>query len=118
MRLTSRSSRASFISLAGAFDMEYLVDNPACSQGFFLLINVAVGAVYARCIYRHIIRKVAVIDFDVHHVSGTEAIVRRLQWRQRRGQVSSEVVNGVTARIVTEAPLTCKPWLDPETDAE
>ena len=38
------------------------------SHGFCLLNNVAIGAAYARSMYRNEgIRKVAIIDFDVHH---------------------------------------------------
>jgi acetoin utilization deacetylase AcuC-like enzyme/ankyrin repeat protein len=49
------------------------------SHGFCLLNNVAIGAAYARCMYRNEgIRKVAIIDFDVHHGNGTEEIIRNL----------------------------------------
>jgi acetoin utilization deacetylase AcuC-like enzyme len=49
------------------------------SHGFCLLNNVAIGAAYARSMYRHDgIRKVAIIDFDVHHGNGTEEIIRQL----------------------------------------
>ena len=37
------------------------------SHGFCLLNNVALGAAYARCVHRHSLRRVAIIDFDVHH---------------------------------------------------
>ncbi|CAJ1452272.1 unnamed protein product, partial [Effrenium voratum] len=59
---------------AGAVDKQDLLDDPEGSQGFCLLNNVAIGAAYARCVYRHVIHKVAIIDFDVHHGNGTEAI--------------------------------------------
>ena len=49
------------------------------SAGFCLINNVAVGAAYARCIWRQRgIKKVAIIDFDVHHGNGTEDIVRNV----------------------------------------
>ena len=44
----------------------------ARSMGFCLFNNVAVGAHYARA--RHGIKRVAVIDFDVHHGNGTQDI--------------------------------------------
>ena len=48
--------------------------------GFCLFNNVAVAAAYARHVYRHQgIQKVAILDFDVHHGNGTEALVRNLE---------------------------------------
>ena len=40
-------------------------------MGFCLFNNVAVGALHAR--KKHGLRRVAVIDFDVHHGNGTQA---------------------------------------------
>ncbi|CAM9429001.1 unnamed protein product, partial [Chrysoparadoxa australica] len=49
------------------------------SHGFCLLNNVAIGAAYARNVYRkHGIQKVAIVDFDVHHGNGTEDIIKCL----------------------------------------
>ncbi|QDZ21400.1 putative histone deacetylase [Chloropicon primus] len=45
------------------------------SHGFCLLNNLAVAAAYAMNIYRKKIKKVALVDFDVHHGNGTEACV-------------------------------------------
>ena len=45
---------------------------PDRAMGFCLFNNVAVGAAHARAI--HGIDRVAVIDFDVHHGNGTEAM--------------------------------------------
>ncbi|KAL7466173.1 hypothetical protein ACHAXS_006463, partial [Conticribra weissflogii] len=54
-------------------------NDPDGSHGFCLLNNVAIGAAYARSMYRNDgIKKVAIIDFDVHHGNGTEEIVRHL----------------------------------------
>lgn len=98
---------------------EDLEDDPEGSQGFCLLNNVAVGAAYARCVYRHIIRRVAIVDFDVHHGNGTEAIVRRVKWKQHSSPITREfLVRGVRGKIVAETPASCRPWLDPESDAE
>jgi len=44
----------------------------ARAMGFCLFNNVAVGAAHARAV--HGIRRVAVIDFDVHHGNGTQDI--------------------------------------------
>ena len=60
---------------AGAVDTQDLADEPEGSQGFCLLNNVAIGAAYAKCVHRKNFKKVAIIDFDVHHGNGTEAIV-------------------------------------------
>jgi len=44
------------------------------SHGFCLLNNVAIGASYAMSTYRHAgLRRVCILDFDVHHGNGTEA---------------------------------------------
>ncbi len=45
---------------------------PAMPMGFCLFNNVAVGALYARA--HHGLQKAAVIDFDVHHGNGTQAM--------------------------------------------
>lgn len=61
-----------------------------CSCGFCLLNNVAIGAAYARAQYGRtnrfevdretaVLRRVAILDFDVHHGNGTEQIVREMQ---------------------------------------
>jgi len=44
------------------------------SHGFCLLNNVAIGAAYALSTWRHSgVKRVCIIDFDVHHGNGTEA---------------------------------------------
>lgn len=77
------------------------------SHGFCLLNNVAIGAAYARNIYRHAgIKKIAIIDFDVHHGNGTEEIIRQLV--------------PIVERAVVQAPFAMgelsshryRPWLD------
>lgn len=47
---------------------------PATAAGFCIFNNVAVGVAHA--IRRHGIERAAIIDFDVHHGDGTEAIFR------------------------------------------
>lgn len=46
---------------------------PATPGGFCLFNNVAVAARHAQA--RHGIRRVAILDFDVHHGQGTQAVV-------------------------------------------
>jgi acetoin utilization deacetylase AcuC-like enzyme len=45
---------------------------PGRAMGFCLFNNVAVGALHARA--AHGLKKIAVIDFDVHHGNGTQAM--------------------------------------------
>jgi acetoin utilization deacetylase AcuC-like enzyme len=44
---------------------------PAKAMGFCLFNNVAIGALHARA--KHGAKRVAVVDFDVHHGNGTQA---------------------------------------------
>ena len=61
-----------------------------CSCGFCLLNTAAVAAGYARYAYGRDdsrgapVRRVAIVDFDVHHGNGTEACVRNLAPRRAR----------------------------------
>jgi acetoin utilization deacetylase AcuC-like enzyme len=48
---------------------------PETAMGFCLFNNVAVGALYAR--EKHGLKKAAVIDFDVHHGNGTQAMFEK-----------------------------------------
>lgn len=45
---------------------------PATAMGFCLFNNVAIGAEQARVV--HSLKRVAVVDFDVHHGNGTQAM--------------------------------------------
>lgn len=45
------------------------------AMGFCLFNNVAIAAEYAR--HQHKIKRVAIIDFDVHHGNGTQAIFKQ-----------------------------------------
>eukprot|EP00439_Symbiodinium_sp_Y106_P041555 s3842_g5.t1 len=88
--------------------------------GFCLLNNVAIGAAYARCVYRHLIHKVAIIDFDVHHGNGTEAIVKNMRPRPNVPPEKSAAYfhAGHLMRISHTPAPSCKPWLDPDADVE
>lgn len=80
------------------------------SHGFCLLNNVSIGAAYALNVHREKIKRVAIIDFDVHHGNGTEETIRYL-----RPQVEkTEVLN--TSCFGTFHQPVYKPWLD-ENDA-
>jgi len=104
---------------AGAVDPNDVTkDEPLGSQGFCLLNNVAIGAAYARCLYRNRCKKVAIIDFDVHHGNGTEAICRNVTGR--KGPITEELFMNTGARstIRTEGPPLAKPWLDTVSDKD
>ena len=80
------------------------------SHGFCLLNNVAIGAAYARSMYRNEgIRKVAIVDFDVHHGNGTEEIVRQLVPTTEKASIRTPFAYGEINSI------SYRPWLD-ETD--
>jgi acetoin utilization deacetylase AcuC-like enzyme len=80
------------------------------SHGFCFLNNVAIGAAYARSMYRNEgIRKIAIIDFDVHHGNGTEEIIRQLVPSVEKSVIRTPFAVGELA-----APRF-RPWLD-ETD--
>jgi acetoin utilization deacetylase AcuC-like enzyme/ankyrin repeat protein len=49
------------------------------SHGFCFLNNISIGAAYAMNKYRETIKKIAIVDFDVHHGNGTEETVRWLK---------------------------------------
>ena len=51
-------------------------DGMDCSQGFCLLNNAAIAARHALLSFPARLRKVAIIDIDLHHGNGTEEIVR------------------------------------------
>jgi acetoin utilization deacetylase AcuC-like enzyme/ankyrin repeat protein len=80
------------------------------SHGFCLLNNVAIGAAYARSMYRNDgIRKIAIIDFDVHHGNGTEEVIRQLV-----PNVETTIIRTPFSEGTLNQPRY-RPWLD-ETD--
>lgn len=77
------------------------------SHGFCLLNNVAIGAAYARSMYRNDgIKKIAIVDFDVHHGNGTEEIIRQLSPNIEKANIRMSFASGTF-----ETPKY-KPWLD------
>jgi len=77
------------------------------SHGFCFLNNVAIGAAYARSMYRNEgIRKIAIVDFDVHHGNGTEEIIRQLVPNVEKSIIRTPFAVGELA-----APRY-RPWLD------
>ncbi|KAK9837158.1 hypothetical protein WJX81_006872 [Elliptochloris bilobata] len=61
---------------AGPVGIVTCANDPHGSLGFCLLNNLAIGAAYAVSMYRAKgIRRVALLDFDVHHGNGTQACV-------------------------------------------
>ncbi len=61
---------------AGPSGVVTCAKDPNGSHGFCLFNNVAIGAAYAMTVHRHAgIKRVALLDFDVHHGNGTEACV-------------------------------------------
>ncbi|KAL7436727.1 hypothetical protein ACHAXM_008680 [Skeletonema potamos] len=82
-------------------------NDPDGSHGFCLLNNIAIGAAYARSMYRNDgIKKVAIIDFDVHHGNGTEEIVRQLTPNIEHAVVRTPFAVGAFHTS------SYKPWLD------
>lgn len=84
------------------------------SHGFCLLSNAALAAAYARsCLRLHGIKKVCVIDWDVHHGNGTEACFRNTQ----PGKVKVPISLGDIGSGVVKMDGG-KPILDPDEDAD
>eukprot|EP00238_Polyblepharides_amylifera_P000660 CAMPEP_0196572032 /NCGR_PEP_ID=MMETSP1081-20130531/2154_1 /TAXON_ID=36882 /ORGANISM="Pyramimonas amylifera, Strain CCMP720" /LENGTH=829 /DNA_ID=CAMNT_0041889213 /DNA_START=35 /DNA_END=2524 /DNA_ORIENTATION=+ len=93
-------------------------NNPAGSHGFCLLNTAAIAAAYARCIHRPSpssispttpqagVRKVAIVDFDVHHGNGTQACVAGVLPTTHHLAFSTSLADG-TLKIPQ-----WKPWLD------
>lgn len=85
-------------------------DRDGGSHGFCFLNNVAIGAAYARSMYRNEgISKIAIVDFDVHHGNGTEEIIRQLVPTVEKSVIRTPFAVG---ELGTKRYM---PWLD-ETD--
>lgn len=87
-------------------------NDPNGSHGFCLLNNIAIGAAYAMNVHRHAgIRKVAILDFDVHHGNGTEACVTNTAASLDTFEFATPYGKG------TQTFPVYKPWFD-ESDKE
>lgn len=92
---------------AGPRGLVVCPNDPTGSHGFCLLNNVAIGAAYARSMYRNDgIAKVAIIDFDVHHGNGTEEIVKNLIPNTERATIRTPFAVGAL-----QVPKY-RPWLN------
>lgn len=49
------------------------------TNGFCYINNVAVTAAYLKNRYRNQIKRIAIVDFDVHHGNGTQEIIECMQ---------------------------------------
>ena len=47
--------------------------------GYFIVNNIEIGAPYAKFRYKNEIKKIKIIDFDMHHGNRTEEIVQMLK---------------------------------------
>ena len=66
----------------------------ATSCGFCIINNIMIGALHALSAYPTVVRRVAIIDFDVHHGNGTQDIIQ-----QRIGPYSRDAVLFVSIHI-------------------
>jgi len=81
--------------------------DPVGSHGFCLVNNVATGAAYALNVYRNQgIQKVALVDFDVHHGNGTEAMCDGVLPKTLKKKV-----NLMDCEVTINVPAF-RPWLD------
>ena len=95
---------------AGIFGKTFHNDDPlkACSNGFCFVNNVAVAAAYLKSQYRQKIKKIAIVDFDVHHGNGTQEIVEALI-KPKEFIQKKNVSPFSTCEVKT---WQFKPWLD------
>lgn len=77
------------------------------SNGFCFLNNVAIGAAYCKYKYRDQgVKKIAIVDFDVHHGNGTEELVRLLTKQNLAFKNDNNICS------VTINKKMCRPWVD------
>ena len=76
------------------------------SAGFCLFSNAAIAASYALACHRRVVKRVAIIDFDVHQGNGTEACVKNVVPTRATEELASAA--GITLSIERN---DFKPWL-------
>lgn len=77
------------------------------SNGFCVVNNVCIAAAYCKYKYSDKAKKIAIIDFDVHHGNGTEEIVQLLNEKKFSCSNSSSSLGEVTmSKTMTH------PWYD------
>jgi acetoin utilization deacetylase AcuC-like enzyme/ankyrin repeat protein len=96
---------------AGPMGRVVCKNDPTGSLGFCLLNNAAIAAAYARNKYGRSegpdqVKRVAILDFDIHHGNGTEAAVRNLT----PSTISSTIATPFMAAMIETDSY--KPWLD------
>ena len=98
----------------GTTDPTVPMSDGSHSHGFCLLNNLAVAAAYAMNVYRRKIRKVALVDFDVHHGNGTEACVSSVTptVRNQRMVIGGNDGSGTYALEGFVRSHKFKPWFD------
>ena len=65
------------------------------SNGFCIVNNIAIGAAYTKYKYRDLIKKIAIVDIDVHHGNGTEEIIELLNYKEFSKPFKYEKIGGV-----------------------
>lgn len=111
--LVSKRARNAFCAVrppghhAGPHGVVTCANDPHGSHGFCLFNNVAIGAAYAMTVYRHAgVKRVAILDFDVHHGNGTEACVANTAPSVAKFAISTPYGEGMQ-----QFPVY-KPWHD------
>ena len=77
------------------------------SNGFCVVNNVCIGAAYCMYAYKDSIKKIAIVDFDVHHGNGTEEIIQLLNNKTYTHEISDNNI----CKINLTKTLT-HPWVD------
>ena len=65
------------------------------SNGYCIVNNVAIAAAYTKYKYNKVIKKIAIVDIDVHHGNGTEEIIQMLNFKNFSKPFTYEKICGV-----------------------
>ena len=77
------------------------------SNGFCIVNNIAIAAAYTKYRYNELIKKIAIVDIDVHHGNGTQEIVEMLNYKNFTKPFNYEKICGV--KITEKQNIN---WLD------